>query len=77
MRDAWDPTAIRITDLELTPEFKHLVVVGIECLSNTTPSMDTTQSSGVQATPLAPPNDNAAPVTRLIVFDFPTKQIES
>jgi len=77
MRDAWDPTAIRITDLGLTPDSKHLVVVGMECLSNTAPSMDTIQSSGVQATLLAPPTVNAAPVTRLIVFDFATKQIES
>jgi len=64
VRDIWGPTAIRITELALTPDFKHLVVLGIEYLSNTPPTSEATQSSDVQA-------------MRMTVFDFATRQTES
>jgi len=76
VRDVWGPTAIRITELALTPDFKHLVVLGMEL--NTTPTTEATLSRGVQAEDpsLAPSIGNEEPV-RIIVFDFATKQTES
>ena len=50
----------------------------MECLSNTPPVTEATQSRGVQAgdPSSTPSGGNAAPV-RIIVFDFATKQTES
>ena len=78
VRDAWGATAIRLTELALTPDFKHLVAVGMEWLSNPPPATEATQSRGVQAgePSSTPPGGNTAPV-RMIVFDFATKQTES
>jgi WD40 repeat protein len=78
VRDAWGATAIRLTELALTPNFKHLVAVGMEWLSSTPPVAEGTQSRGVQAgePSSTPPGGNAAPA-RMIVFDFATKQTES
>ena len=78
VRDAWGTTAIRLTDLALTPDFKHLVAVGMEYTSNTPPATETTQSRGVQAgePPSVSPGGNVA-LVRMIIFDFATKQTES
>lgn len=77
MRDAWGATAIRLTDLALTPDFRHLVAVGMECLPNAPSATETSQSRGVQAgDPPSAPGGNTAPV-KMIVFDFATKQTES
>ena len=50
----------------------------MECLPNTPPVTEVTQSRGVQAgdPSSTPSGGNAAPV-RIIVFDFATKQTES
>jgi hypothetical protein len=71
IRDAWGATAILLTDLALTPDFKHLVAVGMECPS-TPPITEATQSRGVQAGDPA-----SVPPGGMIVFDFATKQTES
>jgi hypothetical protein len=42
IRDIWDPIAIRITELSLTPDFKYLVALGMEFLSITPPTTEPT-----------------------------------
>lgn len=75
MRDVWGPTAIRITELALTPDFKHLVALGF--ISNTPATTEATQSSGSsdeEARVLGedpPLGNDAAQVRRITVFDFP------
>ena len=79
VRDAWGATTIRLTDLALTSDFKHLVAIGMErSPTNPSPPTEATQSRSVQASdqPSAPPGVNLAPAM-MIVFDFATKQIES
>ena len=75
LRDVWGTTAIRLTELGLTPDSKRLVASGIEYPFDT--PLDTTQSRArdPSSTPSGGPG-NAAPV-RIIVFDFATKQTES
>jgi len=80
VRDAWGATAIRLTELALTPDSKHLVAVGMEPLSNIPLATEVIQLRGVQAedsssTPFSL-SWNAVPV-RIIVFNFATKQAES
>jgi len=82
--DAWSPTAIRLTDLAVTPDSKRLVAIGMEVPSGLFPGSETTQSRGVQAgdTPSVPGGNNgpaavAKTAHRMIVFDFATKQTES
>jgi len=74
VRHVWGPTAIRITELALTPDSKHLVALGMEFLSNTTPTTEATQSD--KDSPLG---NDAVHYTqvRMIVFDFTTRQTKS
>jgi len=80
VRDLWDPTAIQITELALTPDSKYLVVLGMELLSFTAPTTEATQlRSDVEdeeSDNVSPLGSDAVPV-RLIVFDFSTRQTES
>ena len=78
VRDIWDATAIRITELALTPDFKYLVALGMEFPP---PITEETQLSDAQADleeldERSPLRNEAAQVV-LIVYDFATKQTES
>jgi hypothetical protein len=75
VRDVWGPTAIRITELALTPDFKHLVALGMEFRT----TKKAIKSSDVEAGELdkdSPLRNDAAPF-KMIVFDFATRQTES
>ena len=67
VRDAWGATAIRITELALTPDSKYLVAVGME---------EESQPDIPPATEETHSDENAERVG-IIVFDFETKQTES
>ncbi|KAH9981139.1 WD40 repeat-like protein [Lactifluus volemus] len=81
-RDSWGITAIRITDLAVTPDFTRLVAVG-ESARDMNPVLPTTRGDSV-ATSSASRNGNnntssSAPRTRehlMIVYDLATKQPE-
>jgi hypothetical protein len=81
-RDSWGITAIRITDLAVTPDFTRLVAVG-ESARDLNPMSPTTRADPV-ATSTASRNGNnnpspAVPRTRenlMIVYDLTTKQPE-
>lgn len=83
-RDDWGPTAIRITDLAVTPDLTRLVTVG---MFNKPPPVSSRSASGAggdggassnSGTPGAP-NAGVRGVTdhQMIVYDMATKQAES
>ena len=75
VRDAWGTSAIRLTELGLTPDSERLVALGIEWPSSSPPDTEETQSSrDVQAIDR---DSSLTPSVRIIVFDFATKQMES
>ena len=79
MRDAWNPTAIRLTDLAVTPDFTRLVAIGMEFPS--IPPSEPAQSRGAQTGDA--PATSGGPVVgakathRMIIFDLATKETES
>ncbi|RDB21395.1 WD repeat-containing protein 26 [Hypsizygus marmoreus] len=87
LRDKWGATAIRVTDLAVTPDFTRLVTVGMHHL----PSMSSVgEASGPTRDTQAHPGDaaagsgNGAGMTgsrssenRMIIYDLATKQIVS
>ncbi|KAF8965302.1 WD40 repeat-like protein [Flammula alnicola] len=84
IRDAWGPTAIRLTDLAVTPDFTRLVAIGMEFPPSIPPVSDTTQSRGAQTAGDVPSASGgngtpavARPPHRMMVFDLATKQVES
>ncbi|KAF8163539.1 WD40 repeat-like protein [Crassisporium funariophilum] len=84
VRDVWGATAIRITDLAVTPDFTHLVAIGMEDPSSIPPVSEATQSRGVQAGEApstaggnVPPPTGSRGTNRMIVFDLATKQATS
>ncbi|KAI0063418.1 WD40 repeat-like protein [Artomyces pyxidatus] len=81
-RDSWGITAIRITDLAVTPDFTRLVAVG-ESAAGTAPSIATSPARGDSATPpVAGSRTNAQPANppgadnHMIVYNLATKQPE-
>ncbi|PPQ68153.1 hypothetical protein CVT25_014079 [Psilocybe cyanescens] len=84
VRDAWGPTAIRLTDLAVTPDFTHLVAVGMEHTQNFPSASEPSQSRGAQTGDVPPgPGGNGGQggvsrtMHRMMVFDLATKQTES
>lgn len=86
VRDAWNPTAIRLTDLAVTPDFTRLVAIGMEVPSILSPASEPTQSRGAQTGDASSiSGGNSGPVAqagakathRMIVFDLATKETES
>ena len=68
-RDSWGITAIRITDLAVTPDFTRLAVVGESAkdLILPTPRGDSVTTST---------NDPRTPEHLMVVYDLTTKQPE-
>lgn len=86
IRDAWGPTSIRITDLAVTPDYKHLVAIGMESTpapsppvssdapqSRSTPSGDIPSNAGGNR----PPAGGARTPHMMIIFDLATKKRKS
>ena len=79
-RDSWGITAIRITDLAVTPDFTRLVAVGESAKD---PVLPTPRGESVAASTTnrngnnnSPPNVPRTPEHLMIVYDLTTKQPE-
>ncbi|KAF9558038.1 WD40 repeat-like protein [Agrocybe pediades] len=81
VRDAWGTTAIRLTDLAVTPDFARLVAIGMEHTSGF-PAASEPSNRGTQTgdTASAPAGNGATPFQRtahkMMVFDLATKEPE-
>ena len=82
MRDSWNPTGIRITDLSVTPDFTRIVAVGMEHSPSFPPEPESNQTRGPQADAgAAGGNGSSSSFSsrvphRMMVFNFATKQPE-
>jgi hypothetical protein len=79
-RDSWGITAIRITDLAVTPDFTRLVAIGESAKD---PILPTPRGDSVTASTTNrngnnnnPPNGPRTPEHLMIVYDLTTKQPE-
>ncbi|KAF8891225.1 WD40 repeat-like protein [Infundibulicybe gibba] len=82
LRDSWGATAIRVTDLAITPDFTRLVTVGIPAApsgNDTSPSRppQVGDSTSVAAGGNPVPNGSRTTDNQMIVYDLNTKQVES
>jgi hypothetical protein len=86
VRDTWPTTAIRITDLAVTPDLSRLVAVGMQDLppvlavSDLNPPRD--HNGEAASTPVpsgSPPSANGArgSENRMIIYDLATKETQS
>ncbi|KAH9050611.1 WD40 repeat-like protein [Lactarius hengduanensis] len=71
LRDSWGITAIRITDLAVTPDFTRLVAVGESAKDPPPPQTETDNNSNNPT-----PNDARTQEHLMIVYDLTTKQPE-
>ncbi|KAF9052998.1 WD40 repeat-like protein [Panaeolus papilionaceus] len=72
VRDSWGTTTIRLTDLAVTPDYTHIVAVGME--SDIPPRAQNGDASSV-ATNGTPPNPSRT--HKIIVYDVSTKDTKS
>jgi hypothetical protein len=79
VKESWGTTAIRVTDLAITPDFTRLVTIGMHHQSPTEPNAPPRPpgdhaaygNTGSGAGSSSPRNSN----NRLIVYDVATKQV--
>ena len=83
MRDTWERTSIRVTDLMVTPDFTRLVAVGMydsPAATAANPQDAAAPQGGAGAVPGANTGASAnksSSETRIIIYDLSTKQPES
>ncbi|OJT04343.1 WD repeat-containing protein 26 [Trametes pubescens] len=78
LRDTWNRTPIRVTDLQVSPDFTRLVAVGMYDAPSIPPGPGVTQDGGGMGG-VAAGGASAGRVseTRIIIYDLATKQPES
>ncbi|KAF9484688.1 WD40 repeat-like protein [Pholiota conissans] len=83
IRNSWDPTAIRLTDLAVTPDQARLVAIGIESPAPVPAPSDAPHSRSAQTGDvLSNAGGNGSPSSgrtphRMMIFDLATKQVQS
>jgi hypothetical protein len=76
-RDSWGTTAIRVTDLAVTPDLTRVVALGMYFhLAAATP---VAEHSGSGSPPVGTPAAGGTVVkeNKMIIYDFATKQVEA
>ncbi|KAF4576667.1 hypothetical protein EYR40_000914 [Pleurotus pulmonarius] len=83
-RDSWGTTAIRVTDLAVTPDFTRLVTIGMDYVPphsvtviDANPRASMAGSHGGEAPLSTPQNVPKKPDNRMVIYDLATKQAES
>ncbi|EJF66274.1 WD40 repeat-like protein [Dichomitus squalens LYAD-421 SS1] len=81
MRDKWERTPIRVTDLIVTPDFTRLVAVGMYDMPSiqpgSNPQESVTPAGSGQAQNAAANANKSSSETRIIIYDLHTKQAET
>jgi hypothetical protein len=70
-RDSWGTTAIRVTDLDVTPDQTRVVAVGV--LRVETPSLPSTPATTANAAG----SSSSKNEFRMVIYDFASKQVET
>ncbi|KDQ33398.1 hypothetical protein PLEOSDRAFT_1073660 [Pleurotus ostreatus PC15] len=83
-RDSWGTTAIRVTDLAVTPDFTRLVTIGMDYVPphsvtviDANPRGSMAGSHGGEAPMGTPQSVPKKPDNRMVIYDLATKQAES
>lgn len=83
-RDSWGTTAIRVTDLAVTPDFTRLVTIGMDYVPphsvtviDANPRASMAGSHGGEAPMGTPQSVPKKPDNRMVIYDLATKQAES
>ncbi|KAG5220488.1 WD repeat-containing protein [Salix suchowensis] len=83
-RDSWGTTAIRVTDLAVTPDFTRLVTIGMDYVPphsvtviDANPRVSLAGSYGGEAPMGTPQSVPKKPDNRMVIYDLATKQAES
>lgn len=78
LRDTWNRTPIRVTDLQVSPDFTRLVAVGMYDAPSIPPGPSVAQDGGGMGG-VATGGTSAGRVseTRVVIYDLATKQPES
>ncbi|KAL0946759.1 hypothetical protein HGRIS_012935 [Hohenbuehelia grisea] len=80
-RDIWSATAIRVTDLAVTPDFSRLVSVGMDYVAPAGVFAESSPGSagghGTDATGSTIVNGRPTSTNRMIVYDMAERQVES
>lgn len=76
--DSWGLTALRVTDLAITPDSKRLIVLGMPFARNDAGRIEQIDAAlGPPSTVLGTTQQIDHPVCRVIIYDFATKKQET
>ncbi|EGO21068.1 hypothetical protein SERLADRAFT_475747 [Serpula lacrymans var. lacrymans S7.9] len=84
-RDSWGITAMRVTDLAVSPDFSRLVSVGMDYVAPTPPAHEFEHGHGRDTSPPISGSGNGASIANvprspenwMIIYDLASKQMES